>query len=383
MTAVESPTDLLATARRLSPLVVEHAAEGERRGTMPEPVVDAFAAAGLFGLMLPRELGGAEADLRTVLGVFEELSRADGSTGWSLLANATTSAFAGAYCGDEAVAAMFSPGTPAIHAGMLGPVGECRATEGGFVVHGRFRFGSGSGHASWLGGGAFEDRDGETAVSASGLPVMRVFFVPRDRVEFLGNWDVMGLVATGSFDYDIPEQVVPEAFTFSLLEPEVRRGGPLYRLGVLGLTSAGHAAFALGVGRRAIEELVGVARTKQRLASGPLAENPLLHHDLGFHDAALRSARAYVYEVFGAAQDALDAGREPTMVEHQRLRQATTYATKVAADVVRGCYEWAGTDALRPSPLQRCFRDIHAGTQHLFVDPSTISASGQLLLAEV
>ena len=54
--------------------------------------------------MVPEALGGTEADLGTTLAVYEELSHADGSTGWSVLANATTSAFAGAYCDDDAVA---------------------------------------------------------------------------------------------------------------------------------------------------------------------------------------------------------------------------------------------------------------------------------------
>jgi len=52
----------------------------------------------------------------------------------------------------------------------------------------------------------------------------------------------------------------------------------------------------------------------------------------------------------------------------------------VAADVVRSAYTWAATDALRPGPLQRCFRDIHAATQHIFVDNSTLTAATPVLL---
>ena len=52
-----------------------------------------------------------------------------------------------------------------------------------------------------------------------------MFFVPRDRVEFAGNWDVMGLVGTGSFDYVVPEQVVGAGFTFDMMNDEPRRGG--------------------------------------------------------------------------------------------------------------------------------------------------------------
>jgi hypothetical protein len=68
-------------------------------------------------------------------------------------------------------------------------------------------------------------------------------------------------------------------------------------------------------------------------------------------------------------------------VQRPRLRLATTYAPRAAADVVRFAYTAGGTDALRPGPLQRCFRDVHAGTQHIFVDGSTLTETARLLLA--
>ena len=212
------------------------------------------------------------------------------------------------------------------------------------------------------------------------MPVIRAYFVPRERVEFLGNWDVMGLAGTGSYDYEVPEQRVDEAFTFDLVNAEARRGGPVYRLGVLGLTAAGHAAFALGVGRRGMEELTQIVQTKHRLGADPLRDQQLFRHDYAMHDAALHAARAFVFESFAIVQDALEAGDDPSAVQRQRLRQATTYATRVATDAVRFAYTAAGTDALRPSVLQRCFRDLHAATQHLVVDNNTLTETTRVLL---
>jgi alkylation response protein AidB-like acyl-CoA dehydrogenase len=379
--------DPVAAARGLAPLIEAEAEAGEAALEITPRVVDALEAAGLFGLMVPTALGGMEAGLVTTLEVYEELSRADGSTGWSVLANATTSAFAAAYTSEDAALDMFRPGRRAIHAGQFAPVGSAERVDAegvgpGFRVSGRYRFGSGSEHATWMGGGTFERRGGELAVDpGTGMPVIRAFFVPKERVEMRGNWDVMGLVATGSFDYDVPEQVVAEGYTFPLLTPTVHRGGAIYRLGVLGLTSAGHAAFALGVGRRALDELASIVRTKQRLGAARVHDQQLFQHDYAFHDAALLAARAFVVDVFGDAEETLRAGVEPSMLQLQRLRQATTYATRVSADAVRSAYLWAGSDALRsPSALQRCFRDIHAGTQHVFVDNNTLTATTQVLL---
>lgn len=374
----------LARAQGLADLIEEEAARSEADATLSPVVVEAFHETGLFGLMVPKELGGEEADLPTVVAVYEAVSRADGSTGWTLLANATTSAFAGAYTGPTAVAEMFRGDRIPVAAGQFSPrgtavrVGESAAD--GYVVSGRYSFGSGCAHSPWIGGGALELRDGEFVPAPSGMPVIRAYFVPRERVEFLDNWDVMGLAGTGSYDYEVPEQSVHEDFTFDLIAAEPRRGGPVYRLGVLGLTAAGHAAFALGVGRRGMEELTRIVQSKHRLGAEPLRDQQLFRHDYAMHDAALLAARAFVFESFAVVQDVLDAGDDPTTVQRQRLRQATTYATRVATDAVRFAYTAAGTDALRPSVLQRCFRDLHASTQHLVVDNNTLTETTRVLL---
>lgn len=377
-------TDMLTAARAVTDVVEREAAASEAARTLTQPVVDALHDAGLFRLMTPRDLGGEEADLATVLAVYEEVTRADASTGWSLLANATTTGFAGAFLGDRAVKAMFGGDADPVHAGQFAPRGTSVACDGGYVVSGRYSFGSGCAHAGWMGGGTIElDEQGTPVISERGIPVIRAFFVPAAGVELLGNWDVMGLCGTGSYDYAVPEQTVDESFTFRLVEDEPQRGGPLYRLGVLGLTAAGHAAFALGVGKRALEELLTIVAGKQRLgATIPLREQQLFRHELGMHDAALRAARALVFESFDDAQSTLERGDDATPLQRQRLRQATTYATRVAVDVVRFAYTAAGTDALRPSVLQRCFRDMHAATQHIFVDPDTMTETGRLLVDE-
>ena len=384
-------TDLVDRARALAPLIEAEAEAAEAAGTMSAPVVEAVRHAGLFTTMVPSELGGAEADVATALAVFEELARADGSAGWSIMANATTTCFAAIYTGDAAVEAIFGPPSERagadghaapVLAGMLGPMGQAVRVADGFEVSGRYQFASGSGHSNWIGAGTTEMVDGEPALSELGLPAMRVAFVPRDQVTFLGNWDVLGLRGTGSYDYQLDRVPVPEDFTFLLLEATKRRGGSVYDIGLFGLTAVGHAAFALGVGRRALDEIVTVARSKQRLGAEPIADQQLFQHDFALHDAALGAARSYTFEAFTQAEAAARADGAPSMVQAQRMRQATTYATRMAADAARFAYTWAGSSALRnPSAIQRCLRDLSAGTQHLYVDNNTLTAYTQAVLA--
>jgi len=97
-----------------------------------------------------------------------------------------------------------------------------------------------------------------------------------------GNWDVLGLQSTGSVDYRVHDVHVKKDATFPFFTAKRRRGGPLYDLGVLCLTAAGHAAFAIGVTRRALDELMAIARTKQRMgATTALRDSELFLHGLG------------------------------------------------------------------------------------------------------
>jgi indole-3-acetate monooxygenase len=375
---------LVDKARALRPLIERDAALAESESSTTKAVVDALAEAELFWMLVPRELGGAEAGIDEALAVFEELAYADGSTGWSAMANATSSAFAAIYTSDEAAKAMFNADGRGIHAGMLGPVGTARLDADGFTVTGKYSFGSGCAHATWFGAGTQEvDAGGEPLNDASGLPALRVVFLRPEQVVLRGNWNVLGLAGTGSYDYTVEEQFVAEGFSFPLLTAVPRRGGPMYNLGLFGIVASGHAGFALGVGSRALDELLALVPTKQRMGQfTSVADEQLFQHDFAMHDAAMRAARAYVFDVFGAAEAAALAGGAPSLVQQQRMRQATTYATRVAADAARFAYIWAGTGALRNgNTLQRCFRDIHAGTQHIYVDNNTLTAYTQTLLS--
>ena len=375
--------DVVARARALAPIIEAEAEAAEAATTTTEPVVEALTEADLFWILVPRELGGLEVDLATALAVFEEIAYADGSTGWSAMANITSSCFAAIYTGADAATAMFTQGVRGIHAGMLGPVGTARRVDGGYQVSGRYQFGSGCAHAPFIGAGTIEvDDDGNALTAASGLPAMRVVLLPRDEVDFRGNWDVLGLASTGSYDYVVDEVFVPEGFTFSLLEHVQQRGGPAFRVGLFSITASGHAGFALGVGRRALDEITKLANTRVRMAGfATIATEQLFQYELAQHDCALRAARALVYEAIAGADAEARCMDVPGPILQPRVRAAATYATRVATDAARFAYHWAGSSGLRPGIIQRCLRDLLAGSQHIYVDNNTLTGYAAALLA--
>lgn len=366
-------TDLLDVARSLYHLVNANALEAPRGAPVPHATIDALVAAGLHGIQTPAAVGGSEAPIVTCIDVFSEISRADGSAGWVLMANAATIAFFGAWAGDDFASQLFADGVP-LAAGQFAPNGTAVPESSGFRVSGDYRFGSGINHSAWIGGGVL------TTEATSRLLMV---LMPRAEVEMQDGWDVLGLDATASWDYRIREVLVPEGATFDFFAPTLRRGGPSYELGVLGLTSAGHAGVAIGVVRRALDELRAIATTKERMgASAPLREKESFLIALASLDARARAAAAWVREAFGTAeQTALDTGRA-NPIELALARQATVHATQEGAAIVRDAYLLAGTDALRDGPLQRCFRDMHAASQHFFAGEFASLEAGRALLRD-
>ena len=380
--AAMASVDWRKRARDVAPVVREEALASEREGTLTDRAVEALGRAGLFGVAVPEALGGGEQGFGVQLDVFAALSRADGSAGWCLMVSATASAFAAAYCAPDAARDMFGDRAWVAHAGQFAPRGQGHAIEGGYRVNGDFSFGSGTAYAAFIVAGFVPFEAGEPRMRDDGLPEMRVAVLPRERVLFRGNWHVAGLQGTGSFDYGVNDQEVPEGFTFPLFVDTPRTGGSLYRAGVLSATAVGHAGFALGVGRRALDEIEALAHRKIRMgAPTTVAESPRFQLGLARAEARLRSARAFVHEAFGALEERVLGGDPPTLMQRALVRTATTWATEAAAEVADFAYRSAGTDSLRlPRDLQRAWRDIHAGTQHIFVDEKSYIDPAQVIL---
>ncbi|WP_436795468.1 acyl-CoA dehydrogenase family protein [Actinospongicola halichondriae] len=378
-----STDELLERARGLRSLLVDEATASDESGHMSRPVAEALFDSGLMTAALPQACGGAEADLVTQVLLFEELSAAEPAAGWSHMACATSTAFAAAFMADATE--MFADGR-SVCAGQFAPRGSFQAVDGGYRVTGEYGFASGSGHAAFImAGGAVLDASGEMVFGDDGMPEMRVAAIPRDEVTLAGGWHVLGLQGTGSQDYSVDDVFVPTGRTFELFSESPLRGGPQFSIGIMPMTSAGHAGWALGVCRRALEEIASLAAVKQRMgASDVLAAQQLFQKEFGEQTAQFRSARAYVLEAFGAIQAAAETDGSATLELKADVRVSTTHATRVAADVILWCYRLGGGDALRDGhPLQRCMRDILAGTQHIFVDDSTYVTASQVWLDRV
>ena len=360
-------------------MIRARAEEAERNVRLDDDVVAALVSSGTMTLMVPASVGGGEADPSVQIDVIEEMAYADGSTGWAVMASMTAMGTLLSVLSDAGVDAVLKSENY-VCAGAVAPPGEALAVDGGYRISGRFSFGSGSAHAGWLiGGYAVIGPDRQPIINELGEARVLFALVPRSRVNLLGNWDVMGLVATASYDYEIPEQFS----SHELIAPgdQPVRGGALYQMGLKSLPGIGHAAVALGIARRSLDEFREIAQTKVRPPSGQLNRHQVIQRDFAEWTAMLRSARAFVHEAFNLLFRATAEGHggDPAMQADCRL--AATHAVFTAADITRSVYLASGSEGLRNgSVIQRCFRDAHAAAQHLFTGPQVYIDAGRIYL---
>ncbi|MCA9502472.1 MAG: acyl-CoA dehydrogenase [Spirochaetaceae bacterium] len=379
------PTALpgLAMARSVRALVRENAADNERSRTLNKATVEALWKSGLMQYLNPREAGGAEPSLCEMLEIWEELAWQDGSVGWIGIANLPSAAFGAAYLPDAGFAEVFGAhGNRVTMGGQFAPNGQGVCVEGGYRVTGRWSFGSGTGHSEYVAAGFLPFRDGAPIMLPDGMPDMRVAVVPREEIVFTDGWHVTGLRGTGSFDYQLDDVFVPEHRTYPLFTREPRRGGRLYELGIMPITGGGHGAWAMGVSRSALDDVMTLAETKQRMGDpATLAHKTTFQAGLAHHEAMWRAAWCLLLDTNAAVAERMDAGESLSLEMRADMRMAATYATQASREIVQWAHLAAGTTAIRDgSRLERAFRDMYTGTQHAFIGEKTYLDSANVML---
>ena len=371
-------TALLEAVAAIAPIFEAEAEASERLGRLSDSSMQAIRSAGLIGLRTPKMFGGYEADPLTELEVLEAASRADGSAGWCLGILTGSNAMAAAYLPRESAEEIFANG-PVPMAGAPTPHGKAQPKDDGYILNGRWAFGSGIHHAEYVIAGA--------RIEGISPPAgLRIFVLPRSQVEPVDNWQVAGLRATGSCDYEIHDTFVPTSHSFSLADlatGQAQSGGPSYRLGLPGIVSVFHIGIPLGIARRALDEIIHIATTKRRgmLSSVPLAERDVFQSKIGKAELQLASARALALDVTTRAWETVQAGEALAPAVQAELRGAGTYITEVTQEIATMAFHAGGGAALfDSSPLQRCFRDVHAAGQHFIASDSAYQGLGRFRL---
>ncbi|WP_203335656.1 3-hydroxy-9,10-secoandrosta-1,3,5(10)-triene-9,17-dione monooxygenase oxygenase subunit [Nocardioides limicola] len=364
-------TEVLDGIRDLLPLFAERAEEGERLRQVPEASVKSLEETGFFRMLQPKRYGGLESDPIDFFTAVREIASADGSTGWisSVLG---VHPWQIALFDDTAQAAVWGEDQATLVSSSYAPTGKAQVTEGGYLLSGKWSFSSGSAHASWvlLGGLVF---DGGNVVD------FKTFLIPREKYEIVDVWNVVGLRGTGSNDIVVAETFVPDAFTLSMSDTG-RCFGPgqavntsdLYKLPFHSLFTTTITTPIVGMATGAYAEHVQMQQQRVRAAylGEKASSDPFAAVRIARAGSEIDAAWALLMENIRAEQALVAKGQQIPLSLRLKVRRDQVLGTQRAIDAIDELFEASGGRALAEgTPLQRAWRDAHAGRVHAANDP--------------
>ena len=371
---------LLDSAKKFVPLIKANLDKIDSDCQLPPELAEAMAQEGLFGLYVPKILGGPEMDPVTAFPVVEEISKADGSAGWCCF-NGTALTSAVSRITIEAAKELFGDPPDVRGSGSARSGGNAKLTQGGYFVSGRWNYLSGVDHAKCLFLNCDVVDDNGPVRNEDGSLVSRVAIVPVEAGEVHIVWSTLGMRGTASNDAEFSELFVPTSHTYSRAEPALH-DNPLYNPQTAILCSWTLAsANALGMARGAMNAFKDLATAGSTTSTMLLRDRTTVQTTVGECEAMIGAGRSYVLEAVGAMWKS-QAARAPDLMDkavHARL--AIAYGIRQSVKVVDMLFYAAGTGAIHQSnKLERYFRDLHVGGQHISGLHSNYELGGQLLL---
>jgi alkylation response protein AidB-like acyl-CoA dehydrogenase len=365
--------DFIARIRALAPEIAGAADDIEARRELPPWLLDKLRGGRFFRMLQPRSIGGAELRPMSFALVTEAIAAADASCGWVVCQNNGCSMSA-AYLAPEVAREIFGPPTGILAWGPPGAPFEAQPVDGGYRISGKWRFASGSHHATWLGA--------HMKIAGSGGKVRTMLF-PKSSVTMHDIWHVVGLRGTGSDEYVVEDLFVPQNHTMDRDSARERReDGPLYRFTSNQLYSCGFGGVGLGIARATMDAFLDLPATKtSRGASKPMRENNVIQSQVAQCEARWRSARAFLHTTWEQAWAHVEATGEQTAEDRAMIRLASTWAIQSSREVVNTLYHAAGSIAIfEDHPFERRLRDIHTVAQQSQGRQLHYETVGQILL---
>ena len=369
----EGSAAVIAGVRELLPVLRERAQETEDRRALPAETVKSLTETGFFRLLQPARFGGLEAEPVTFLEAVRLIAGACGSTGWVASVMGVHNWQLGLFP-DQAQQDVWAQDPSTRMSSSYAPTGKVSAVDGGYKLSGRWSFSSGCDHATWvLLGGIVPAADG-------GAPAdFCTFLVPASDYRIDDVWNTVGLRGTGSNDIVIEDAFVPayRALSFNDTAKCVCPGqelnpGPLYRIPygslfpyaittpIIGMATGAYDAHVSYTKGRVRASYVGVKAAEDPFAQVRVAEAA------GELDSAWLALSANMRELMEYTK----AGERIPMRLRLRVRRDQVRGTAQAIGAVDLLFQNSGGRALAVgTPIQRFWRDAHAGRVHAINDP--------------
>lgn len=359
--------EMVRRARELAPSLKERVALTEQLRRMPDETERELHRLGLFRVVQPRRVGGAELDVGVLIDVCAEIARVCPSTAWNI-GNLASHHWMLGYFPPQAQDEIWdvSPDT-LIATSLAFPCGDGRKADGGYVVSGRWPFSSGVDNSDWnmL---AVTVREADKAVD------QRFALLHRSQYEIIDNWQALGLCGTGSKDIAAHAVFVPEYRTTALKSlvggehvGSEKNPGPLFRMPFLAIGSYILGGVALGCAEGAYRGYVAAARRRNTTYTGTPA-GAFQAVQIKVAEAAVRieAAALMMREDCRQASATAEAGEAPSLGDKLRWRRNAAWTVRQCVEAVDLLQAVSGAGGLyTTNDMPRFFRDMHAISAHI------------------
>ena len=385
---------VLAKVRALGPKLRERAVTAERERRISQETVEDLDRAGVYKIGTPAEYGGYEFSVAEQLDVIIEVSKWDGSCGWSSWVGATINwlavrsgrrvveeVYGSAWTGPRVAGSSHFPATR----------GRAVRAEGGWLISGGpWTFGSNAQWSAWTNLGCMAN-DGDK-------PYLLSVQVPFDELKFLDDWYVVGMKGSGSSSVVLAkgELFVPDYRCIPF--PEIMANihdhglkGSIWQAPTLGWAFSLMGGMSVGIAQGALARFL--ERSAGRAIRGTTYKDqlaaPMTHLLLSEVHAKIRSsallarANAEQTDRYGAM---IAAGGviEPRELQefNGRVLIETAYAAKWCAEAIEILQRNSGSTAIMEAePIQRAWRDARVVTLHGALNLEALSENYGRLLA--
>lgn len=358
--------EVLDRIREIEPYLRSQADTAESLRRLPDETAKKLTETGVVRLLQPKRWNGYEADPRVFFEALMMIASNCGASGW-VCGVAGVHPWELAGFDDRAQEEVWGEDTDTWISSSYQPGGVGRPVDGGYLLSGRWMFSSGSDHCQWviLGGSVKSGPDdpGEAVH----------FLLPRNDYEIEDNWHVVGLSGTGSNDIIVNEAFVP---AYRILTRDqvhdtvgpglVKNSAPVFRMPWGAVFPIAIASSVIGIAEGALRSHIEYQRSRVTQTMGPVVDNPMAMDAIGKAAGEISISREQLLRNVGDLYECLQRGDEVPMTLRARNRRDQVQGVFRVVRAVDEIFARSGGNALRVgNPIQRFWRDAHAGQQHV------------------
>ncbi|MED5800633.1 acyl-CoA dehydrogenase family protein [Gordonia sp. Z-3] len=351
--------------------------EAERLGQLPDETAKKLKAAGPIRLLQPKRYGGYEAHPREFAETVMAAAALDGATGW-VCGIVGVHPWQLAFADQRVQEEVWGSDNDTWMASPYAPTGVAVPVDGGYIFNGRWQFSSGTDHCDWIFLGAML---GTAAGDIAEPPTMLHMILPRSDYQIVDDsWNVVGLKGTGSKDIIVKDAFVPNYRVMNgdhVIDGTAQREygvtETLYKMPWSNMFPLGISSAVIGIAEGALAAHLDYQRDRVGAQGTAIKDDPYVLFAVGEAAADINAARQELLATVDSMWDIVDAGKEVSFEQRAAGRRTQVRAAWRAVMAVDQIFARSGGNALRmDKPLQRFWRDAHAGLNHAIHVPSTV-----------